>query len=91
MPYMGERQTETERASERARARGRHLLHSTDKILGGFADFPASRRHSTPGCEESCAGSWVPVHFHCVTGLHGATHLVVEYEIDHKNIKSLQK
>lgn len=90
------RQKETETGMEvetesKGKGKGRHLLHSTDKILGGLADFPSRRRHPTPGREEGCAGSWVPIHFHCVTGLHGATSLVVQNEIDHENIKSLKK
>lgn len=84
--------SKSEREKQRRRKlKGRHLLHSTDQILGRLADLPSNRRHSTPGCEEGCAGSWVPIHFHCVTGLHRATRLVVQNEINHKNVQSLQK
>lgn len=76
--WEGNRQTETDTQSKvKVQVKGRHLLHSTDKVLGGLADFPSGGRHSAPGREEGCAGPWVPVHFHRVAGLHGATSLVV--------------
>lgn len=78
-------------SSCKSKGKSRHLLHSTDKVLRGLADFPSSRRHATPWCEEGCAGSRVSIHFHCVAGLHRAARLVVQNEINHKNIKSLQK
>lgn len=61
-----DRQTEKE---ERAR---RHLLHSTDKILGGLADLLPQQQAFHSRGEEGGARSWVPIHFHCVAGLHRA-------------------
>ena len=72
--YETERQTDRRR---RGKGKERHLLHSTDKILSGLADLAPSSRHSTPGGEEGGARSWVPIHFHCVAGLHRAARLVV--------------